>query len=192
MTTVHYVFGYGSLVAPARTALDRTVRDEGFVADVHGVIRVWGVAMDNRDDLPGYKYYTDPGGRRPSVYVAFLDLRPAPDGCSASVNGLCLPIDEAGLDLVDRRERNYDRIDVTDRLTTDVGGARVWAYSGSAAGRARLAHGRANGTAVVQRAYLDAVRAAFAALGDDELRRCEPSLDLCGLPVIDLTRHELA
>jgi hypothetical protein len=60
-----YVFGYGSLVAPLGLDLARARRREGFVADLPGFRRVWGVAMDNRRDLPGYKCYVDADGRHP-------------------------------------------------------------------------------------------------------------------------------
>ena len=40
---------------------------DGFVCDLHGYRRQWGVAMDNRRDLPGYKHYTDEFGLRPAV-----------------------------------------------------------------------------------------------------------------------------
>src|SRR6201986_1657222 len=71
-----FVFGYGSLSARPGPAPTRELKQDGFVADVAGLRRVWGVAMDNRRDLPGYKYYTDAGGRRPEVFVAYLDLVP--------------------------------------------------------------------------------------------------------------------
>jgi hypothetical protein len=172
-----YVFGYGSLTA--------TRRAEGFLARLDGWTRGWGVAMDNTRDLPGYKWYAAPGGGRPSVFVAFLDIAPRP---RASVNGLCLPVGEGELSALDARERNYDRIEVSAAIgRPDL---RVWTYVGSAAGRARLRTGRAAGTAVIDRAYLDLVRAGFQALGPDEWARCAPSLDPAGLPVVELIRHD--
>jgi Gamma-glutamyl cyclotransferase, AIG2-like len=172
-----YVFGYGSLAAQRRA--------EGFVAELPGYTRGWGVAMDNACDLPGYKWYADAGGGRPAVFVAFLDIVESPGG---AVNGLCLPVTGAELPALDARERNYDRIDVSERIGS---GGRVWAYVGSVAGRERLRRGRAAGTAVIARGYLDGVRAAFQALGPRVWAGCEPSLDPGGLPVVALTRHEL-
>ena len=66
-------------------------------------------------------------------------------------------VDDGMLAALDRRERNYDRRDVSELV--DVGG-RVWAYVGSEAGRARCAAGRAAGTAVVSAEYLASVPAA--------------------------------
>jgi dephospho-CoA kinase len=150
--------------------------------------------MDNRRDLPGYKYYTDATGRRPEVFVAYLDLVGAPDDPATAVNGLCLPVDGATLAVLDRRERNYERVDVSDRLAPGAPGAdgiRVWAYLGSAAARERFAAGRAAGTAVIDAGYVRTVEAGFAALGADEHSACRSSLRPGGLPVLELTRHEL-
>ena len=59
---------------------------------------------------------------------------------TASTNGLCLPVDDAVLARLDRRERNYSRLDVSDRI--DARGARVWTYVGTPEARARLRQGR--------------------------------------------------
>jgi dephospho-CoA kinase len=143
---VNLVFGYGSLtVAGGRPC---TLRDHR---------RGWGVAMDNRDTIPGYKFYVDEDtGERPEVYVAFLSIWPEP---GASVEGVAFAVDDAALAELDARERNYDRRDVT-ALTNPGLGAPVWAYVGSADGTARCAAGRAAGTAVVAEAYLAIVPAA--------------------------------
>ena len=70
-----FVFGYGSLAALGDgVAPSRTPRAEGFVCDLRGYRRQWGVAMDNSRDLPGYKHYTDAVGRRhigpPIIFAA--------------------------------------------------------------------------------------------------------------------------
>ena len=99
--------------------------------------------------------------RQPArVFVAFLDLFDDP---AASTHGVCVAVDDAQLPVIDQRERNYDRIDVTDRVTPVRG--TVWAYVGSAAGRRRLRRAREAQAAVVSRDYLERTRAAFAALG---------------------------
>ena len=74
------MFGYGSLTARPGLVVTRELKEDGFVADLAGLRRTWGVAMDNRRDLPGYKYYTDAAGRRPQVFVAYLDLVRGPRG----------------------------------------------------------------------------------------------------------------
>jgi gamma-glutamyl AIG2-like cyclotransferase len=188
--TAQFVFGYGSLTARAGPVPTRERKEHGFIADLTGLRRTWGVAMDNRRDLPGYKYYTDAGGGRPEVCVAYLDLVAVPgDDSPAAVNGVCLPVDDAMLEMLDRRERNYERIDVSDHVAA---GVRVWAYVGSPAGRERFTASRAAGTAVIDAGYVRTVEAGFAALGAAEHAACRPSLEPCGLPVLELTRHELA
>ncbi|MDP9383706.1 MAG: hypothetical protein M3P50_00450 [Actinomycetota bacterium] len=151
-----------------------------------GMRRVLGVAMDNSVDLPGYKWYRDPAdGSRPAVYVAFLDVEEG-DG---EVNGVCLPLPAGGWAALDARERNYERVEVTGAVADPPG--RVWAYRGSVPGRERLARGLAEGRAVVARAYLEAVEAGFAALGDEELCRYRQTTSLGGIPVRDLERIDL-
>jgi cation transport regulator ChaC len=178
-----FVFGYGSLAGPAA--------DGRFVAALRGHRRRWGVAMDNRRDLPGYKYYTDAGGGRPAVFVCFLDLV-VDEATGAAVNGVCAPVTADALAALDLRERNYARVDVSADVTRggDEAG-RVWAYVGTDAGRVRFMRGVRAGWAVIAAGYLATVRDAFAALGPEHARAARASLDPGALPVSELTRHEL-
>lgn len=163
------VFAYGSLVALG-----------GRRAVLPGHRRTWGVAMDNALAVPGYKRYADPAtGGHPAVRVAFLDL--APDA-AAQVEGVLLDVPAAELPALDARERNYVRTAVEL-----AGGERAWTYLGSPAGRAR---GRER-PVVVQRVYLDAVRAAYAALEPGALARFDASTDAPPGPVVALVREEL-
>jgi hypothetical protein len=174
------VFGYGSLVADAER-----------VATLRGHRRVWGVAMDNRIAVPGYKVYVLPDGTRPAVAVAFLDLAPAP---GTEVDGGLLPVDAAGLAALDTRERQYERLDVTAAIVPppDPGEGPVWAYVGRTAGRQRVADGRAGHAPVLlQRAYVELVEGAFAALGDARLARYRASTEPPPFPVADLARVNL-
>lgn len=186
MAHASFVFGYGSLAIVPSLVPGRTVAAGGFVADLDGFARGWGVAMDNRRDLPGYKYYTDARGCRPDVYVTYLDIR---ERVGASVNGVCIPVDDDRLAVLDARERNYERVDVSDRL--GIEGVRVWAYVGSVAGRARLIRGRELGQAVIDANYLGLVRDAFRLLGSAEYDACAASLAPGDLVVADLTRVDL-
>lgn len=178
-----FIFGYGSLVLAPGRAPSRTPDPGGYVCDLAGHARSWGVAMDNTRDLPGYKHYLTPDGTRPPVYVAFLDIAQRP---GATVNGVCTPVDRRLLAMLDARERNYDRVDVTDHLAAPLG--RTWAYAGSAAGRARFADGVARGSSAVSADYLRAVATGFAALGGHEHERAAPSLAPGALPVRALRR----
>ena len=165
-----HVFGYGSLV------LDGA----GSVETLPGHRRVWGVATDNVRHIPGYKkYLSRDDGSRPDIYVAFVDIVPDPD---SSVRGLVRAVADGELEDLDARERNYDRIDVTDLIATDLGGP-VWTYRGSEEGRARLRLGREEGRAVISRDYLAKVR-----LGLEPLGEAPPESDL---PIWDLERVDL-
>ncbi len=172
---VSYVFGYASLVLESSGALE-TLRDHR---------RVWGVATDNVRAIPGYKMYLRRSdGTRPAVYVAFVDIDPDPSG---SVTGVVRPVSAQELEALDRRERNYDRIDVTDLIDGEYDGP-VWTYRGSEEGRARLRRGRAEGRAVVSRDYVEKVEAGLESLDGDEFGRLMASSDL---PVWDLERVDL-
>jgi gamma-glutamylcyclotransferase (GGCT)/AIG2-like uncharacterized protein YtfP len=180
------VFGYASLSVLLDAPPTRTPDPRGYVTDLHGYRRRWGVAADNRAAIPGYKRYRDADGAYPAVHIAFLDLA----GGAGTVNGVCLPVSPAQLAALDDRERNYVRVEVSGQLTTPLG--RTWAYLGSRDGRARLAAGRRAGDAVVTREYREIVLGGFAALGDDELARFHASSDLADLPIRDLERVDLA
>ena len=183
-----YVFAYASLTASERISRRRE-DGRAFVADLRGARRGWGVAMDNRIDLPGYKCYVRADGCRPDLSVCFLDIETdeSPDG---RVNGVCLPVDATRLAALDRRERNYDRIDVSGRVR-GADGMRVWTYRGSPQGRARFRAAVRAGTAVIHAGYVETVRAGFQALGSAEWTACAPSLHPGGLPVVALERREL-
>ncbi len=179
MNDAQFVFGYGSLAGEHLRCP---------VARLGGWRRVWGVAMDNRIDVPGYKSYRmRSDGTRPAVFVAFLDIEPDP---SAAVTGVSMPVAAQDLDALDRRERNYDRIDVTDAIAPSPDG-RVWAYRGSEEGRARLREARAAGCAVVSRDYLEGVLAAVARIAPDELAEAERSPEVAGLKILDVDRVEI-
>lgn len=176
-----FVFGYGSLAAE---------HDDAYPTTLPGHRRRWGVAMDNRRDLPGYKWYRlRAGGARPQAFVAFLDLVAA--GAGDAVNGLCLPVDADALRRLDARERNYERVDVSDRVAEARG--QVWTYVGSATGRARLAAGLRERSLLVSQEYRDDVEHGFRRLGDDQLAAYRASTDPPppGCEVVALERVEL-
>jgi len=168
-----HVFGYGSLAERAACSQ---------VARLQGYRRVWNVAMDNTQNLSGYKYYRRRSdGTRPRVGVAFLNLEP----CRGTVvNGVLLPVTDADLKALDQRERNYKRRDVSSQVTS---GERVWAYIGTAAAQARFDVG----PTVVCREYLEAVEAAFASLGPRELAQFHASTEAPSCPVIELDQIDL-
>lgn len=174
-----FVFGYGSLAA----------QGEGcHVARLRGHRRSWGVAMDNRVDLPGYKSYRlRADGSRPAVFVAFVDVEP---DARCEVTGICMPVDERRLRELDRRERNYDRVEITSAIGDAAG--RVWIYRGSHDGRARLREAVACGCAAVSRDYRDAVVGALQAIATPrEVSDVNRLIAAGRLAVLDLVRVDL-
>ena len=141
------VFGYGSLAA-LPGAVPCALR---------GHRRTWGVAMDNTVTIPGYKVYRDGSGAQPGVCVAFLDVEPVPGERTTGA-----VVAAGDLRALDRRERNYERIEVTELMDGCPDG-RVWAYAGLEESRARARRAREAGTLVVVRDYLDMVETALGA-----------------------------
>ncbi len=175
-----WVFGYASLVPDAAGGGSVEAR-------LAGHQRVLGVAHDNRRLIPGYKsYHRRDDGSRPDVYVAFFDLEAA---AGVTIDGLALPVDAGRLEALDAREANYERVDVTG-LVSGVPG-RVWTYMGLPAGRARLARGLAEGTAVVSRDYLDKVHDAFRARGPEAYADFLATTRTNGIQAMDLDRREV-
>jgi gamma-glutamylcyclotransferase (GGCT)/AIG2-like uncharacterized protein YtfP len=159
------------------------------ICELDGYRRTWNVAMDNIQTLPGYKHYVDrKTGARGSWFVTFLNIEPDPD---ATVNGVLFEVDDALLERLDRRERNYERIDVSAHVSEAVDG-RVWAYVGSRAAVRRYELGCHSGRAVISRDYYERVRDDFRAAGHDVLRRFDDLTDPLPCPLGDLRRidHE--
>ncbi len=174
---LQYVFGYGSLArhrvgaagSPAHAARLRDHR------------RLWNVAMDNTLDLLGYKHYLDAAdGSRPDVFVTFLNLAPAP---GRAVNGVAFAVDERGLHELDRRERNYARVDVGAVLEPTLD-APVWAYLGTPAAEpvsprasrpARPSSTRATATACATASRCSASRRSPSSTPAPTLRRARSS-----------------
>jgi cation transport regulator ChaC len=163
-----WLFGYGSLLPAGVAALP----NGAVPCRLSGWGRWWGVAMDNARDVPGYKHYRTPDGERPDVMVAFLDIAPRADGL---VNGVAIPVDEDELPGLDRRERNYRRVDVTESLDRRLPGGPVWAYVGLRASRERAADGRRAGRLVVASSYYERVADGFELIGErDAFDRLTP------------------
>jgi dephospho-CoA kinase len=162
---VEWVFGYGSLASVEHSGHSRR-------AVLHGGRLSWGVAMDNAVAIPGYKVWEDAAtGERPDVRVAFLALELVADRSGGDVPGVLVPARD--LAALDARERNYERVDVTERVEPSPSPAgRVWAYVGHAAARERVHRG----PVVVARSYLALVPASAPS----------PSM-----PVADLVRVDL-
>lgn len=186
-SAAQYVFGYGSL-------LERWQRRDGhpsagpWPAELAGYRRTWNVAMDNRLTIPGYKYYVERAtGERRDWFVTFLNVVPDP---GSKVNGLLFAVTEEELSELDRRERNYERIEIRSPLSPKPSG-RAWLFAGSAAAIGRFETGHRAGRAVISRDYQQRVLDDFAAMGDPALAAFTELTDPPPCPVLDLDRIDL-
>jgi cation transport regulator ChaC len=181
-----FVFAYGSLVRDLAGAM----QDGGArPARLRDRRRAWNVAMENAVSLPGYKHYLDPRDRsRPEVFVAFLNLVAAP---GELVNGVLYPVSDEQLAALDRRERNYSRVEVDDSLEQRVAG-RAWTYVGRPEAVRRFEDGARLGRAVIDSSYLETVRAGFALLGAPALEEFEASTDPHRCELRELLRIDYA
>lgn len=161
-----WIFGYGSLVDAERLADDLARHGLGLgdyrYCELMGFKRTWSVAMDNTRNEPGYKYYVEAQtGIRPDVYVAFVNIEAHTESAPSGVAGILFEVDPPGLHVLDKRERNYQRCDVTPSISAAVDGA-VWTYVGHAEAQARFQHGLATNRLVVDEAYKQTVETAYA------------------------------
>ncbi|MEE6274547.1 hypothetical protein V2J56_14450 [Georgenia sp. MJ206] len=113
-----HLFAYGSLLNPVSLSASLgDVATQGCApASCSGLRRHFGVAFPNDGSQPDKAYY-DAAGARPPV-VRFADLRDADanDG-GGGVNGVCVPVTEAQLEVLTARELRYDLADVTSLVS---------------------------------------------------------------------------
>jgi cation transport regulator ChaC len=159
-----WVFGYGSLVAVeslADTIGRRLAREERHAAHLSGYGRRWNYgSLHLRGD------WTHDGVDVRGGLVVSLGLTPAPD---ERCNGVVVRVTDAELTLLDRRERDYQRTDVTEHIALDTPeaavGGRVVTYVPRPSAIERYEAARDAGRAAVRRTYWELVHGAFDELG---------------------------
>jgi cation transport regulator ChaC len=180
---VHWVFGYGSLVSPLslEITLGREVpREPGWwaPAELHGYGRSW-----NYGSLTTRATWEVDGRRVERGLVVSLGLVDAPLSC----NGVIVRVNRDDVARLDRRERDYDRVDVTDRI--DAGGevdGRVVTYVPRPGAVLRYERYRDHGRAAISRRYVDLVTSAFEALGPSHRERYAETTMAPDVPIVDL------
>ncbi|MEX0744184.1 MAG: gamma-glutamylcyclotransferase family protein [Phycisphaeraceae bacterium] len=148
-----YVFGYGSLLSPrsANRTLRRPARPTDLQAvTLRGYRRVWNVVTRRQLDDTG-----EP------INAIVLGIEPAPD---VAMVGAIFPVNDEELARLDQRERHYDRMDVTDRISPAPAG-RVLTYLPKPAAI------QPPDEAVVAQSYLDEIAAGCELLGEAFTRR---------------------
>ena len=180
-----WVFGYGSLVSPpsiART-LGRDVVPPGHraLARLHGFGRRW-----NYGSLHLRAHWEHQGREVAAGIIVSLGVVPADETC----NGVIVRVTQDELALLDWRERDYDRTDVTTLLSADdphwTDERRVYTYVPRPGAIARYERARDDGRAAVRREYVELVRQAFGELGADHLAEYERTTPPPDVPVLDL------
>lgn len=186
MTTDVWVFGYGSLVSPASlgATIGRAVdHDTGFAASVlHGFARSW-----NYGSLRQRATWDGPHGRVDAGIVVSLGLVPVRD---ASTNGAIVRVTRSEFVELDRRESDYDRVDVTDRIDTSIDGidgtspTRVFTYVPRRSAVERYEQARQQRRAVVKLAYVELVEEAFSSIGAEALARYRSTTPMPDVPIV--------
>lgn len=184
-----WVFGYGSLVSPVSfgATLGRELRPgiDFFEAEVSGFGRRWNYGVMHTEGTS-----TDADGSETTWTIVALGVVPA-DG--ERVNGVVGWVDDAELAALDRRERHYDRVDVTASATVHgwvgEGGAPVVTYVPRPEARRHFEAAQERGRAAIERRYWDLVDGAFAALGPDRRARYHDTTPSPGLPIVELRRR---
>ncbi|GAA3219396.1 gamma-glutamylcyclotransferase family protein [Actinocorallia longicatena] len=187
-----WVFAYGSLMAVdvMEGLLGRTPRPGTDFAPgwLRGWRRTWEVCTDNTDPARKVTYLSPEAEHvRPRVQVLFLDASPSP---GSRLDGMLLRVDPATLRRMDARERNYDRIDISEDVE-DVGPEdKVWTYVGRKEQAARARAGIVAGSARIERGYFDRVRRACAERsGRAGTESLPPAPEGVEIVVLDRVRH---
>jgi cation transport regulator ChaC len=182
-----WVFGYGSLVDPASfgATIGRVLRPgiDFFEAELSGFGRRWNYGvMHTSASGPG------PDGVAIEYTVVALGVVRASD---ESVNGVVGWVAGEELALLDRRERHYDRIDVTSDTTVHGAGEMPRSIAVYFPRREAVAHyeqARDAGRAAIEQRYWDLVDNAFAKFGADALARYHSTTPPPDVPVLSLSR----
>jgi cation transport regulator ChaC len=180
---VAYVFGYASLVALPESLSIEGAEHSPVRGRLLGFRRYWGAAMNNWEGGEDVKHFLDrESGERPRIRVAYLDVEPQ-DGCS--VNGVAIPVDAERMEMLDAREINYSRLDVSAAFEPQLR-QRVFTYIGLDSARERCRQGAAEGNVFVSSDYAGSVRRAFERLDPQALAEFERTTDPLPFPERDL------
>ena len=182
----HYVFGYGSLVNVdlLEQFLNRKINPcDWKLCNLNGFRRIWNIAMDNYLNLSGYKYYIDSKtGRRLKIYVVFLNIYQVKQEL---VNGIIFKVTSSELKKIDKRERNYERININKFLDLNLT-QPCWTYIGLKEAEIRYKRGLELNTAFININYYNNVINAFSSHGIGFLYRFKRSTANFEVPFINL------
>jgi cation transport regulator ChaC len=185
-TKAVWVFGYGSLVSPESFAetVGRPLQPgvDFHEATLTGYGRRWNYGVQHTVG----RHVDSPHIDRT---IVALGIVPA---SGEAVNGVVGRVDERELAALDRRERHYDRVDVTRRVTVATSTPHsqpivVYVPRGEAIAHYEVA--RDLGLAAIEQRYWDLVDQAFAALGEAAHARYLETTPAPDVPVLPLDRR---
>ena len=177
------MFGYGSLVSPVSFGhtLGRALTPgvDFFEAEVSDYGRRWNYGVMSRVGRSD-----EPDGSIREWTVVALGVVPA---SGESVNGVVGWVADDELVALDRREQNYDRVDITDMARVHgehrASGPMV-TYVPRGASQRWYQAARDRGDAAIEQRYWDLVDGAFTALGDDRRERYLATTPPPDIPVV--------
>lgn len=191
------IFGYGSLVniKHLQAYLGRPLSpDKDFwFCRLHNYRRCWTAAMDNRLNVPGYKYYvarqsgdrpTHTPAQRLDGFVTFLNIRSCPE---TTITGIVFEVSSQELVRLDQRERNYRKVDVTNLIDVPMPD-KVYAYIGLAEAEQRYQRGLKSKNAMISQDYYDLVYGAYESLGTEALTDYLNTTDSPVIPIVALDK----
>jgi len=179
-----WIFGYGSLVSPVSFGhtLGRTMSPgvDFHEAELAGYGRRWNYGVMTRSAES-----VDERGEIREWTIVALGLVEA---VRESVNGVIGWVADDEVAALDRRERHYDRVDVSDLVATGDAAidAPVMTYVPRPEPIAHYRAARDRGTAAVEQRYWDLVDAAFGELGAGSRRRYHASTPAPDVPVVSM------
>lgn len=179
-----WVFGYGSLVSPASMARTiKRVAEPGvdfFEAELAGYGRRWNYGVEH---IVATWTLDDGTAIDDGVIVALGIIESAND----AVNGVIASLTDAEMAYLDRRERNYDRVDVTSVITTAAETSDpIYVYVPRVSAIERYESAREQGIAGVRRTYWDTVESAFGEFGDEQRDRYRSTTPDPDVPIVDI------
>jgi hypothetical protein len=165
-TNQKFVFGYGSLVSPSNFSkfLKRKnppkEKKDYFCLDLIGFKRIWNIVRDN-SGKNGYIQYFLPDGELPNEPILLINIVPS---INSVVNGIAFKISDSELEILDNRERNYNRIDISGGLSEEIG--KCFAYTGKSEAIQRYQRCR-NKNFLINKDYFYNIENSFKEIGEN-------------------------
>ena len=181
-----YIFGYGSLVDKARLEafFEREFNETEFKLDyLKGFKRVWNMCLCNNGPCVYQRLDNN------EIYEDFhtpLNIEESEN--NNLLNGVVIKVNSKELEILDYRERYYDKLDITDKLSNQYNG-RVYVYIA----KKEYTDGYENNKdrIVISKNYFNLVNNAFKSLGDQEYNIYLDSTSNPEVPIDNIDRIEI-